>query len=340
MRALERARMPYFLVHTNQHYSEDMDAVFFRELGIRLPDFNLHVRAEKPGRMVGQMVEKLELIFERERPVVVLAEGDTNSVLAAALASAKCGIPFGHVEAGLRSFDRTMPEEINRVIVDHVSDFLFAPTAVSKRNLQKEGIRKGVHVVGNTIVDAVEEAAALGRENPRVMRHLGLTPKSFGVLTLHRQSNADSPGHIRSVLQGVRMAGERIQLSTIIFPMHPRTRKTVAASGIVMPRLVHVIEPVSFIQMISLVSHARIVFTDSGGLQEEACILRTPCVTLRDNTERPETLIGGGNVLAGTKSVAIAHAAEKMLRGKVHWHNPFGNGTSGARIVSILKKEL
>lgn len=340
IQALEKARVPYALVHTNQHYSENMDAVFFRELGIRAPDVNLQACVERPGRMIALMIEKLERLFLRMRPAVVLAEGDTNSVVATSLAAVKCGIPFGHVEAGLRSFDRTMPEEINRIVADHVSAFLFVPTSISKRNVNKEGITRGVHVVGNTIVDALKAGVIIARKKSTLLRRLKLKPRTYGVLTLHRQSNADSATRVREILKGVSRGAESAGQHEVIFPVHPRTRRTIIRSRIPIPPRIRMIDPIGFIDMLSLLSRARMVCTDSGGVQEEACILKVPCVTLRDTTERPETLAVGGNVLAGTRSPAIVAAIARMAAKKVHWRNPFGDGTTGMRIVQILKRAL
>jgi UDP-N-acetylglucosamine 2-epimerase (non-hydrolysing) len=273
-------------------------------------------------------------VLLKERPDVVLVEGDTNSVLAGALAAAKMHIRVGHVEAGLRSYDRRMPEEINRVLTDHVSDFLFAPTSGARNILLGEGIEAAkITVTGNTIVDAVNENLALAREKADVLADLKVKPKEYFLVTLHRQENVDDDARFTSILHGLEGLATALGV-TVLYPVHPRARKRMAEMGLE-PRLA-LTEPVDYLAFLQLESSARLILTDSGGVQEEACILGVPCVTLRDNTERPETVAVGANVLAGAVPEKILSCAREMLSGSRCWDNPFGDGRAGTRIVDVV----
>jgi UDP-N-acetylglucosamine 2-epimerase (non-hydrolysing) len=277
----------------------------------------------------------VEKVLMDEQPDVVLVQGDTNTVLAGALAASKLHIKVGHVEAGLRSYDRTMPEEINRVVADHISDYLFAPTINSRENLCKEGISdEKIHVTGNTIVDSVYQNLVIARRKVNVLADLNLEPKEYFLVTAHRQENVDSRLRLAEIIKGLELVAREFSLP-IIFPVHPRTRKMMEEFGFDLDGI-KAIEPLGFLEFLQLEANARLALTDSGGVQEEACILGVPCVTLRENTERPETVDVGANMLAGTESQRIMDCARKMIGTGEVWKNPFGEGNTGQRIIQIL----
>ncbi|OGO07784.1 MAG: UDP-N-acetylglucosamine 2-epimerase, partial [Chloroflexi bacterium RBG_13_57_8] len=298
LKILEKTKADFFTLHTGQHYSYELDKVFFDQLELPAPRFNIETGSGSHAEETGKMLIGIEKILKEQRPDIVLVEGDTNSVLAGALAAVKLGTLVGHVEAGLRSYDRRMPEEINRVIADHISDFLFAPTAKAREILLGEGIpEEKVFVTGNTIVDAVNQNLELARRKPDALEKLGLQPRKYCLATLHRQENTDSQERFSSILEGLEELAARFR-QPVVYPIHPRSRKMMAGLAR-QPEKLQIIEPVDFLSFLQLESNARLILTDSGGVQEEACILRVPCVTLRDNTERPETVEVGANVLAG-----------------------------------------
>ena len=281
----------------------------------------------------------IERILQEEKPDIVLVEGDTNSALAGALAAVKLHIEVGHVEAGLRSYDRQMPEEINRILADHCSDFLFAPTEKSKAILLGEGIpEKKIFVTGNTIADAVCQNLALAREKKDTLSSLHLSPKEYFLVTLHRQGNVDNRARFDPILEGLDRVATKFH-QPVIYPIHPRSRKRLNEFDLKSKKIT-LIDPIDFLNFLQLESEARLIFTDSGGVQEEACILGVPCVTLRDNTERPETIEVGSNILAGASSNRILECTELMLDRKNNWENPFGDGTAGRRIVKILEEKI
>jgi UDP-N-acetylglucosamine 2-epimerase (non-hydrolysing) len=333
IRECERRKLDYSIVHTGQHYSYEMDRIFFDELKLPLPGYHLDVGSGSHGRQTGKMLSGIEEILVREAPDIVYVQGDTNTVLAGALAASKLHIRIGHVEAGLRSFDRTMPEEINRVMTDHVSDLLFAPTVAAKELLLREGIPEGrIFVTGNTIVDAVRENLGLAGRN--ILPRLGLLPKSYLLSTLHRQENVDSRERLTEIFKGLELVAIESGLP-VILPVHPRTRKMIDAFGLRIPDSIRLIEPMGFLEFLEAESGARLALTDSGGVQEECCILGVPCVTLRENTERPETVQAGANVIAGYRSGHILQSAIGMLQADGGWQNPFGDGTAGRQIVDL-----
>jgi UDP-N-acetylglucosamine 2-epimerase (non-hydrolysing) len=279
-----------------------------------------------------------------------LVEGDTNTVLAGALAATKlhispyraCGvmgqspIKVGHVEAGLRSYDRTMPEEINRVLADHVSDYLFAPTEKAKGNLLKEGIEEDkIFVTGNTIVDAVYQNLEIAKRKVDILNKLNLNSEGYFLVTAHRQENVDNKERLKDILDGLELVYNKFNYP-IIYPVHPRTKKKIREFGLEVPKGVELIEPLGFLGFLQLEANAKLVLTDSGGVQEETCILRVPCVTLRDNTERSETLEVGSNVLVGVNRNKILEGVEKMRDKEANWDNPFGDGKAGNTITKIL----
>ena len=334
VKELERRSIDFFILHTGQHYSYNMDRIFFEQLELPNPKYNLEVGSGTHAEQTAKMLVGIEQVLLKEKPDAVVVQGDTNTTLAGALAAAKLQLPVAHVEAGLRSFDPSMPEEINRVLADHVSTFLFAPTEISRRNLEREGITEGVYVTGNTIVDAVQRYAPLVDK-----AELPVDPPSeYALLTLHRQENVDNPQRLANALEGVGLVAERLGLP-VIFPAHPRTRNRMNQYGIKTPEGVKVVEPLGYFQFLKLLKSSRIVLTDSGGVQEEACILRVPCVTLRYNTERPETVYVGANVVVGFSPQRILEETLKMLEKPRNWPNPLGDGRAAEKIINILLAE-
>jgi len=275
----------------------------------------------------------------------VLVQGDTNTVLAAALAASKCyvrgggrAVKVGHVEAGLRSFDRRMPEEINRVLADHLSEYLFAPTNVARQNLTNEGIGdKKIFVTGNTIVDAMHQNLAIAQKNTDTVKSMGLSKDGYFLVTLHRQENVDDKRRLAGILDGLSRVSAEHGLP-MVFPIHPRTEKMIRTFGL-KTRGIRTITPLGFLGFLQLESQARLALTDSGGVQEEACILGVPCVTIRTSTERPETVDAGANIVAGFRPGEIVDAAQQMLSRTRTWKNPFGDGKAGERIARILAKK-
>ncbi|HRR66696.1 MAG TPA: UDP-N-acetylglucosamine 2-epimerase (non-hydrolyzing) [Methanomassiliicoccales archaeon] len=337
VRELQRRGEEFDLVHTGQHYSFEMDRVFFRDLDLPQPAVNLEVGSGTHGAQTGRMLIGLERTFQACRPDIVLVQGDTNTVLAGALAAAKMGIAVGHVEAGLRSFDRSMPEEVNRVLADHASDLLFAPTEVSARNLRVEGLPpERIFVTGNTIVDAVRQNLRLAMDRENALRALGLSKGRYALATLHRQENVDSPERLASIVHGLEATALRTGLD-IIWPMHPRARKGLEAFGIGLPRGIRGVPPLGFLEFLRLESEAALVLTDSGGVQEECCIMGVPCVTLRDSTERPETVDVGANVVVGTEAARIVEGAMVMLARKGGGSCPLGEEGVAQRIIDICR---
>ncbi|MBI4982309.1 MAG: UDP-N-acetylglucosamine 2-epimerase (non-hydrolyzing) [Candidatus Omnitrophica bacterium] len=350
IRLFEKRKISFFCIHTGQHYSYDMDRVFFKELGLAEPKYQLNIRSKAPYRQglhTGQMLIELENILLDELPYCVIVQGDTNSVLSGALTAEKISttesytgfhIKVAHVEAGLRSFDRLMPEETNRFIADHLSDFLFTPTKNEKDILLREGVPKNwIHVTGNTIVDAVKQSIRIAGKKSKILEEFCLKQDQYMLLTLHRQENVDSRKIFADILCGIDKVARSAKLP-VVFPMHPRTAKMLEHFSLKLPEKVIVVRPVGFLDFLWLEQNAKLILTDSGGVQEEACILQVPCVTLRNNTERPETVKVGANVISGTKPEAILRAALKMIKRKRNWKNPLGNGRASELILNVLLK--
>jgi UDP-N-acetylglucosamine 2-epimerase (non-hydrolysing) len=316
-----------------------MDRVFFEQLELPEAKYNLEVGSGSHAEQTGKMLIGIEKVLLNEKPDVVLVEGDTNTVLAGALAACKLGVKVGHVEAGLRSYDRRMPEEINRTLADHCSDFLFAPTEKSKQILLHEGIaEEKIFVTGNTVVDAVFQNLEISKGKVNVLAVMGLVSGEFFVATVHRQENVDDMKRFRGIIKGLEKVRKNFGFE-LVYPVHPRSRKLLGKFGLE-PRDVRLVEPLDYLSFLQLECNAGLVLTDSGGVQEETCILRVPCVTLRDNTERPETLDVGSNVLAGTKPDKIVDCVKLMLGKRNSWENPFGDGKSGKKIIEILRHEF
>lgn len=339
VRILEKQEMDYFILHTGQHYSSNMDRVFFEQL--KLPDakYNLDVGSGTHAEQTGKMLIGIEKALREEEPDVVFVEGDTNSVLAGALAAVKLGIKVGHIEAGLRSYDRRMPEETNRVLTDHCSDLLFAPTMKAKRILLSEGIPEDkIFVTGNTIVDAVYQNLEIAKRQAKLHDKLGIDDGGYFLATVHRQENVDDEKRFKGILKGLELMQEEFGFP-VVYPIHPRAKKQLKVFGIGVNGVM-LIEPLDYLNFLRLESNARLVLTDSGGVQEEACILQVPCVTLRYNTERPETLEVGANVLAGTEPYEIVDKAKLMLKSHNNWETPFGDGKAGERIIQTVRERF
>ena len=344
IRLFESQKQPYFMVHSGQHYTYEMDRLLFKELELPLPQYRLDLRSRGPAfqsEHTGRMMAGIEKILVKESPCWVLVQGDTNTVLAGALAVSKLAtagyeMKLGHVEAGLRSYDRRMPEEINRVITDHVSDALFCPTPEAARIATREQIpAKKIFMTGNTIVDAVKQNLLIAKKKSRALKTLGLKPRGYFLMTLHRQENVDDKKRLASILYGVGKVSQDLK-KEIIFPIHPRTRKRLESFGLSVPAGVRMVPPAGFLDFLLLESQAELLLTDSGGLQEEGRVLGVPCVTLRDNTERPETVVCGSNRLAGADPHKIVKTALFMARRRRNWKNVLGDGRAAQKITRLL----
>ncbi|HEV2424114.1 MAG TPA: UDP-N-acetylglucosamine 2-epimerase (non-hydrolyzing) [Terriglobia bacterium] len=320
------------LVHTGQHYDANMSDVFFAELEIPSPDYHLAVGSAPHGEQTGEMLKQIERVLLAEKPDSVLVYGDTNSTLAGALAAAKLHIPVAHVEAGLRSFNRRMPEEVNRVVTDHLSSLLFAPTDAAVFNLEREGLTAGVCHVGDVMYDAALHYLEQARKRSKVLERCQLRPGEYVLATLHRAENTDEPGRLRSIMSAfIEVSRE----APVVFPVHPRTRRLIDALPQVPGGSLLMIEPVSYFDMLQLESSARCIVTDSGGVQKEAFFFRVPCVTTRDESEWVETLETSWNTLAGADAARIVSAVRKASPGSSGaW--PYGRGNSAQQIVHVL----
>jgi UDP-GlcNAc3NAcA epimerase len=320
------------LVHTGQHYDEMMSKVFFQELELKEPDYNLGVGSQGHGRQTGEMLTRLEEVMVAEKPDWVVVRGDTNSTIAGALAASKLRIPLAHVEAGARSFDRTMPEEINRVVSDHVADLLLCISPSGVRNLAAEGRTQGVHYTGDVMYDAVLHNVRIAYRRSRILTRIDVKPKKYVLATVHRAANTDDPSRLRSIVAAFNALGE-----TVVFPVHPRTRKVLDQQGLELGPNVRAIEPVSYLDMLALEHGARVIATDSGGVTREAYFLGVPCVTLREETEHVETVEHRWNTLAGTDTERIL-AAVRHFRADGPQPQVFGDGTAAQQIVQLLSR--
>ena len=342
-------RRPAFvptLVHTGQHYNASMSEQFFTDLEIRLPDFNLEVGSGSHAVQTAQVMQRLDPILEATRPDLVLVVGDVNSTLAAAITAVKRSIPVAHVEAGLRSFDRSMPEEINRILTDAVADFLFVTEESGRENLLREGVDPGrIHFVGNVMIDALE-SSRYRWENSSIFGKLGVEPGSpYAVLTLHRPSNVDDPGTLANLIETLETLARHIP---IVFPVHPRVKQQLLRHGHGsgpqpdspdrLRKSIAYVDPLGYLDFVALVSRARLVLTDSGGVQEEATVLGVPCLTLRDTTERPVTVTHGTNRLIGSAPARILDEALQTLAlpPRRNGAPPLWDGHAAERIIEIL----
>ena len=328
------------LVHTGQHYDAGMSDIFFRQLGMPAPDVQLGIGPGTQGAQTGRMMAALETVVNERRPELVVVVGDVNSTLAAALVAAKAGVPVAHVEAGLRSFDRRMPEEINRIVTDALATYLFATEEDGVANLRREGIEDDrIFLVGNVMIDTLMALLPQIRER-RMAAEMGLAPGGYGVVTLHRPSNVDDEGMLERWVSVLERIGSDLPL---VFPAHPRTAARLASAGLdgrLAGSGVKVVEPLPYVEFISLVADSRLVLTDSGGIQEETTVLGVPCLTLRDSTERPVTVRLGTNQLVGVEPEAAIAAAEGVLSGPPASHSvpPLWDGRAAERIAQILRR--
>ena len=339
IRACQRRTVDFFILHTGQHYSYELDKKMFEYLKIPEPKYNLHIGGEPYRRQVGFMMRDISEVLKKDRPDVVIVQGDTTSVLTGALAASKLGIHVAHHEAGLRSHDFTMIEETNRVITDHISDYLFAPTKDALKNLIEEGIdEEKVHLTGNTIVDAVMQNIKIAEKRVTKLGELGLAPQKYILASAHRAENVDIKERLLGIINGLDITSREFGIP-VIMPLHPRTKSKLKEFNISIPTSIHCLDPVGFLDLLVLEKNALLIMTDSGGLQEEAFILKVPCVTLRDSTERPETVEYGVNIIAGIKPENILSAARIMVSkdlATLTGDNPLGDGKAGERIVDFI----
>ncbi|HJQ11896.1 MAG TPA: UDP-N-acetylglucosamine 2-epimerase (non-hydrolyzing) [Gemmatimonadaceae bacterium] len=328
-------RVNEVVVNTGQHYDYEMSDVFFRDLNLRSPDHFLGVGSGTHAAQTGAMLEKLEPVMVAERPDVVLVYGDTNSTLAGALTAIKLGIPVAHVEAGLRSYNRAMPEEINRVLTDHVASLLFAPSEVSRQQLASEGITAGVHITGDVMYDAILRYAPIATQTSAYPQLLNVAPGGYYLCTVHRAENTDDAGRLGRIFAALRSLGK-----PVVIPLHPRTRKKIAEFGIEADRNVQIIDPVGYIDMLQLLQKSAALLTDSGGLQKESYYAGVPCVTLRGETEWTETVDAGWNVLAGQDPKRIAEAVSSFNGSMPARAELYGDGKASERIAQLLCGDL
>jgi UDP-GlcNAc3NAcA epimerase len=320
-RALRARGIEEILVHTGQHYDANMSDVFFSDLGLPAPSFQLDIHGGHHGEMTGRMLTAIEEILLEQRPDYLLVIGDTNSTLAGALAAAKLHIPVAHVEAGLRSFNRRMPEEVNRVLTDHLSNLLFCSTNIAVANLKAEGISEGVHLVGDVMMDATLAAAGIIRERSQILQNLGLVEGGYALATVHRAENTDNFGRLKEVMSWLEARAENVP---VVLPLHPRTRAILEHNAFKLRR-VRGVEPVGYLDMQRLIAGCTEVYTDSGGLQKEAYFHRKLCVTLRDETEWVETIEAGWN--------RLWHVPDYRPRQAI---DEYGGGLSSEKIADIL----
>lgn len=336
IRYLQEKKQDFFVVHTGQHYDYELDQQFFDELDLPKPSHHLNVGSKSYRLQLGEIVNKAGNIFIKEKPDVVLVEGDTTSVLGGALAAKNLGVKVGHIEAGLRSGNMAMLEEINRIITDNISDYLFAPTKQSLDNIAEEGIKAGhILLTGNTIVDAVNQNLKIAKDRVNILSKLSLKTNDYIVATAHRAENVDQPSRLTGIVKGFKLIGEKVN-KKIILPLHPRTAAALKRFNVDLPSCVVVTKPLGYLEFLQLLSQAFLVVTDSGGLQEEACILHVPCVTIRDETERPESIAVGANVLSGVDPQSMLRCTLEATLSKRLWENPYGDGNAAKKIINVL----
>ena len=319
------------IIHTGQHYDYEMDKVFFVELNIPEPDYHLGVGSGNHGEQTGEMLKRTEEVLMKEVPDYVLVYADTNTTLAGALAASKLHIKIGHIEAGLRSYDKSMPEEINRVLTDHCSNLLFCPTETAIKNLKREGIKKGVYLTGDVMVDVLQENIKIAEQKSMILDQLSLKPKEYYLATIHRPENTDAFKMLKSIVDAFSVIGN------IVFPCHPRTEKLLKQFGLwdMLNKKVRVIKPVGYLDMLMLEKKAKKILTDSGGVQKEAYIFNVPCITMRDTTEWVETVEDGWNVLVGADKEKIIKKANDF-EPKGEQRDVFGSGDASTRIKRII----
>ncbi|MGG7058004.1 non-hydrolyzing UDP-N-acetylglucosamine 2-epimerase [Clostridium tertium] len=320
------------LVHTGQHYDDNMSKIFFEELGIPLPDYNLKIGSGSHGKMTGEMLAKLEEIYINEKPDCVLVYGDTNSTLAGALAASKLLIPVIHVEAGLRSYNKAMPEEQNRILTDNISKLLLVPTVDAEKNLKNEGITEGVYNIGDVMYDAVLMFKEISKSKEYLLKDLNILPNKYILTTIHRAENTNDINRLKNIIEALNESNEMV-----ILPLHPRTKKFVSDYGLTFNENIKIIEPIGYLEMLMLESNAKKIVTDSGGVQKEAYFMGKPCITMRDETEWVETVEVGWNIIVGTDKYAIIDAINNF-NPKSKQELIFGDGRASEKIVELLKK--
>lgn len=334
-----RKHFDEIVIHTGQHYDYEMNKIFFEQLNIPEPDYYLGVGSGSHGQQTGEMLKRIEEVLMKEKPDLVLVYGDTNSTLAGALAAVKLHIRVAHVEAGLRSFDKRMPEEVNRVLTDHVSDYLFAPTETAVKNLHNEGIKKGVYLTGDVMYDALLYNIKIAKEKSMIIDKLELRPKEYTLATVHRAENTDNRKNLESIIDAFIESNK-----LIVFPAHPRTQKYLKTYGL-MKKIekatnILLIPPVGYLDMLVLEENARKILTDSGGVQKEAYFLKIPCITLRDRTEWVETVEDGWNILVGADKKEIVRAIEEFEPTGETYSYRFGKGDAHKKITEILSGDV
>lgn len=340
IRELRKKGAPFFLLHTGQHYSHDMDQQFFEDLDLPNPKYRIQgvESCYFHGEQTAKMLAGAEKIFLKERPAIVIVGGDANTNLAGGLAARKLGITLGHVEAGLRSQDWRMPEEHNRVMLDHISDLLFAPTTVSRRNLIRDNVGGKIFVVGNTIADSVLQNQIVAEKRIGILKSLGVSKGKYVLVTAHREENVDDK---RELVKLVTRLRDLVNLASIpiVFPMHPRTRRRISEYHLALSSELVLTGPLGYLDFLCTLQNTKMVVTDSGGIQEEASILRVPCVTIRKSTERPETMLGGANIVSGLNRKKFLESCEIQMNNSRKWQIPYKPGASTA-IANVLLERL
>ncbi|TYS65736.1 UDP-N-acetylglucosamine 2-epimerase (non-hydrolyzing) [Sutcliffiella horikoshii] len=341
IKELKKRDPNHLFIHSGQHYDYFMDGMVMELFNLPIPDHHSGIGSGSHSETTAKIMTKMEKLILNEKINLLVVHGDTNTTLAASLAACKTNAKIAHVEAGLRSFDRTMPEEHNRILVDHLSNYLFCPTEGAVNNLKTEGITKGVHLVGQSIVDAVDYIS--NSVPPSILDKLSLNPKSYLFVTFHRQENTDNLFRLNGIVDAIHYL-TTLSPYKVVLALHPRTKKILIENNLLKllinhPHIRVLDPPPNFHESIHLQQHAKIVLTDSGGLQEEACILGTPCITLRENTERPETVNCGANTLAGFNTVKIIDAVKNVLTQQTVWYHPYGPPGVSDKILNILSQK-
>lgn len=320
------------IIHTGQHYDANMSDIFFNELKIPRPDYNLEIGSGSHGMMTGRMLEKLEEIYLKEKPDFVLVYGDTNSTLAGALAASKLLIPVIHIEAGLRSFNKAMPEEQNRILTDHISDLLLVPTEDAIKNLTNEGIKKGIHNVGDVMYDAVLMFKEIAKSKSGLLKELDVNSGEYILTTIHRAENTNDINRLRNMIEALNESREKI-----ILPLHPRTKKFIEGYGLNFNENIKVIDPIGYLEMLMLEENSKMIVTDSGGVQKEAYFMGKPCITMRDETEWVETVACGWNVVVGTDKNKILDNIRNFKPTSIQ-QAIFGDGNAAQKILNIINE--
>jgi UDP-N-acetylglucosamine 2-epimerase len=333
------ATFDHVIIHTGQHYDYELSKAFFECLDIPSPDYNLEVGSGTHGYQLGEMVKRLEKVLLNEDPQLVIVYGDANSTLAGALAAARLQTQIAHVEAGYRSYDRRMPEEVNRLLTDQVSDFLFVPTKTSLENLKRENVRGEMHLTGDVMVDLLLKYMETAEEKSTILEKLCLNPKEYLLVTIHREDNTDGGMRIKQIVEAMLT----LKAHTLVFPVHPRTKKTLVElhmyDELKKAKNIVILKPLNYLDFIKLEKNALKILSDSGGVQKEAYILGIPCITLRDKTELTETVEEGWNILADADTRKIIDAVETFFPQNTRPRNTLGDGNSGAKIAGILMAE-